>query len=220
MSFFRQCNMDYVFASSIAGAGIKSLIISYDVACQWFVHFWRRMKSLPPHLQIQVPQSSVRALVPKFHLQTHVDDCHGPYAFNFTVGAGRTDGEGVERNWASLNRQAASTSEMTAGSRTDTLDDCCGHANWRKVVGTGKSFVSFIFVTRTHVISLPGDLFLVRMLKSIKVAWRSRRDFLHFDKCLRQEHEPQVLEWEHNLIAWQSDRSLPDPYRIPASSKS
>lgn len=134
---YRQCNMDYIFASSVIGSTVKSLRVSYDVVCQWFVHFWKRNRSLPPSVRLQLPESAVDAKVPKFHLQSHTEECHAPYAFNYTTGGARTDGEGVERNWKGLNGQAASTSEMGAGGRYDTLDDCCGHMNWRKTVGMG-----------------------------------------------------------------------------------
>jgi hypothetical protein len=55
--------------------------------------------------------------------------------FNYTDGGAWTDGEGVEWNWKGLNGQASSTSELGSGGRVDTLDDCCGHMNWHKVVG-------------------------------------------------------------------------------------
>ena len=133
--FCRQCNMDYIFASSIMGIGLRSVVISYDVACQWFVNFWNRVCFLPTALR---PFSlSIRALVPKFHLQSHNEKCHSAFSFNFFRGAARTDGEGVERNWDDLNGQAPSTSEMLPGARWDTLDDCCAWVNWRKTMGLG-----------------------------------------------------------------------------------
>ena len=39
---------------------------------------------------------------------------------------GRTDGEGVERNWDDLGAQVASTAEMTPGNHWDMLDNCSG----------------------------------------------------------------------------------------------
>src|SRR5882762_6845508 len=87
-------------------------------------------RALPPFM-------TIRSLVPKFHLQSHVEACHSAFSFNFFRGGGRTDGEGVERNWDGLNGQAPSTSEMLPGGRWDTLDDCCGWANWRKTMGLG-----------------------------------------------------------------------------------
>lgn len=67
-----------------------------------------------------------------------------PHSLSFKVGAGETDGEGIERNWAVTNGVAASTREMGAGARHDTIDDHCGHANWRKLVGLGANCHFFL----------------------------------------------------------------------------
>jgi hypothetical protein len=84
--------------------------------------------------------SSLKILfkVPKFHLPPHVKVCHGPYSFNYMKGVGRTDGEGVERNWSWLNSAARSISVMGPGSREDTIDDLCDFSNWRKTVDLGE----------------------------------------------------------------------------------
>jgi len=129
--------MDYLFASSIAGVGLRMLTISYDVGCQWFTNFWRRVPFLPPGIGLSLPGFLIRALVPKFHLQSHNEGCHSAFSFNYCKGRARTDGEGVERNWEDLNGQAPSTSEMLPGARWDTLDDCCSWINWRKTMGLG-----------------------------------------------------------------------------------
>jgi hypothetical protein len=130
--------MDYIFTSSIADVGLRLITISYDVCCQWYTHFWKRMQLLPQHLHINLPASSVHGKVPKFHLQSHEEQCHGPFSLGFTKGVGQVDGEGVERNWDYLKGQGPSTKEMVPGNRWETLDDSCGHSNWRKTVGLGE----------------------------------------------------------------------------------
>ena len=137
MECFRQCNMDYLFTSSIAGVGLQLVTISYDVSCQWFTRFWQRVPLLPALLTASLPLMSICALVPKFHLQSHSEGCHSAFSFNFFKGGARTDGEGVERNWDELNGQGPSTSEMLPGARWDTLDDCCAWVNWRKTMVLG-----------------------------------------------------------------------------------
>ena len=131
--------MDYLFTSSVTGVGLRLLTVSYDVGCQWFTNFWRRMPLLPAPLHLSFSMSGVRALVPKFHLQSHEERCHSRFSFNFSRGVGRTDGEGVERNWDYLNGHGPSTAEMMPGHRWETLDDCCGWSNWRKTMGLGMS---------------------------------------------------------------------------------
>lgn len=98
--------MDYIFASSIVGLGLRMATISYDVGCQWYTHFWKREAFLPAFLQLTMERSRLIVKVPKFHLVGHKQACHAPFAFNYMLGAGRTDGEGVECNWRGLNGQA------------------------------------------------------------------------------------------------------------------
>ena len=143
---FRQCNMDYLFTSSVVNVGICLLTVSYDIGCQWFTNFWNCMPALPPQLQLSLPMSAIKALVPKFHLQSHEEGCHSRFSFNFFKGVGRTEGEGVERNWDELNGHCPSTAEMLPGHRWETLDDCCGWVNWRKTMGLGALLYIYTFV--------------------------------------------------------------------------
>ena len=137
--------MDYIFLSSVARTSIRSIIISYDIACQWGRNFFSRMAKTPQHLQI--PDSvKIQFKVPKFHLPAHVSKCYVPFSFNFTKWVGRTDGEGVERRWSWLNGIARCVSMMGAGSRSDTLDNFCNFHNWRKTVGLGTYYFLDYFV--------------------------------------------------------------------------
>lgn len=129
--------MDFIFLSSIAGITLTSVVISYDIACQWSRNFFTRMVEMP--LSLQLPETlKLQFRVPKFHLPGHVKKCWAPYSFNFTKGVGRTDGEGVERNWSSLNGVARCVSMMGPGGRVDTLDDFCNYNNWQKTLSLGK----------------------------------------------------------------------------------
>lgn len=115
---------------------VLSIVVSYDIACQWMRNFWTRMKDMPAAMQLP-SKINVQFKVPKFHLPPHTKKCHGPFSFNYTRGVGRTDGEGVERNWSWLNMIARSISVMGPGGREDTIDDFCGYGNWRKTVKLG-----------------------------------------------------------------------------------
>lgn len=135
MSRRRYDNMDYLYFSSIRNHSPATLVVSYDIACQWSRNLLRRSDSYPddlarPHLKAL----NVRYLVPKFHLYAHRTHCQINYSFNLTPGVGRTDGESPERGWAAMNPVASSTKEMGPGSRRDTLDDHFGDYNWRKVI--------------------------------------------------------------------------------------
>lgn len=121
--------MDYVFLSSLVLTLACSLLVSYDIACQWSKNLSARARELP----FELP-ADIDFVVPKFHLPAHREQCHAPYSLHYKTGAGQTDGETPERNWADMNGAAASTKEMGPGARHDTLDDHCGNSNWRKLV--------------------------------------------------------------------------------------
>jgi Kyakuja-Dileera-Zisupton transposase len=210
--------MDYLFASSIVGCSLQLVTVSYDVGCQWFTNFWTRAKLLPASIGFSLPSLNIRALVPKFHLQSHIEACHSAFSFNFFKGGARTDGEGVERNWDELNGQGPSTSEMLPGARWNTLDDCCGWVNWRKTMGLGASHAFFVHII-CSLYDVAGNLLLKRLLVAITQANRSKKDFTLFDASLREENPEEVAKAERDLAAWNEDHSCPDPYRLPKSSE-
>ncbi|KAG6806717.1 hypothetical protein H0H92_010276, partial [Tricholoma furcatifolium] len=133
--------------------------------------------------------------VPKFHLPAHKPECHGPFALNYMHGVGRTDDEGVERNWAWLNGAAPSTSQMGPGSRHDTLDDFIGFSNFRKTVDY-------------------GDTLLRKMVQAIPDAIMHHQAFEAFTHGLRNEHARKLVEWEHDIREWERDKTRKDTYLI------
>jgi hypothetical protein len=134
----RYANMDYLFFSSLFYTTLISLVISYDICCQWSIHLWERMLDFPSLYHIDTTAIVSTFVVPKFHLPAHVSRCQTAFSFNFTRWVGRTDGEAPKRGWADINQAASSTKEMGPGSRRDTIDDYFGDWNWKKVVSMGK----------------------------------------------------------------------------------
>ncbi|KAJ7727865.1 hypothetical protein B0H14DRAFT_3518738 [Mycena olivaceomarginata] len=178
-------NMDFLFFSSLIGITLLTIVASYDIACQWGRNFWKRAKDMPENLQLP-DWIEIIFKVPKFHLPPHVKKCHGPYSFNYTKGVGRTDGEGVERNWSWLNSAARSISVMGPGSREDTIDDLCGFSNWKKTVDLGNSLL------RKMVLALPQA-----MIHSCA--------FHSFTTGLREGHEEDLGKWEMMVRDWEMD---------------
>ncbi|KAJ7874256.1 hypothetical protein B0H13DRAFT_2348668 [Mycena leptocephala] len=181
----RYSNMDYLFFSSLIGITALGLVASYNIACQWSRNFWERAKKMPAHMRLP---EGIRVIfkVPKFHLPPHVKECHGPYSFNYTKGVGRTDGEGVERNWSWLNWAARFITVMGPGSREDTIDDLCGFSNWKKTVDLGNSLL------RKLVLALPQ-------------AMMHSRVFHAFTEGLRDGHEKELQDWEKTVRAWEEN---------------
>jgi hypothetical protein len=147
--------MDYIFFSCLTGTLLLAITISYDIACQWFCNLWTRMETLPDKMHLPA-YVKVRSRVPKFHLPGHVAKCLAPHSLNYTPGVGRTDGEGVERTWSSLNGVARCVSMMGPGGRMDTLDDFCNDHNWLKMLNIG--MLSFLIVMNNMLTERMGML--------------------------------------------------------------
>lgn len=118
------------------------LLMTYDIACQWGCNLSTRMADLPPALRLDFSNLKIDTAIPKFHIYAHQLKCLIKFSLNYKFGVGRTDGEGIERNWARMNPVAHSTREMGPGSRHDTIDDHCGQVNWKKTVDFGEYTLS------------------------------------------------------------------------------
>lgn len=124
----------------MAVAACCSLILSYDIACQYLKNFWTRMRDskFPPALTPRIHPDNLTGKIPKFHFDAHGKKDHAQYSFHYTNGVGKVDGEGIERNWSELKPAAAQTIEMGPGARRDVIDDFCAYGNYRKQVAFGK----------------------------------------------------------------------------------
>lgn len=197
---------------------VRKVKNSFDVACEWSKGFVARMSELPRSLREQLPEADWVWVVPKFHVAAHKESCQANYSPNYVVHLGRWDGESVERNWAKLNAGAASTKEMTPGSRWETLDDFCGFSNWCKTIQLGmvsifRSSIN-VYVDMRHA----GDDLLRLLLEAIPAYAEHQADFDAFDKHLRSQCPGDVKEWEEMLSAWVNDRRAPSPYLPPKKS--
>ncbi|KAL0564649.1 hypothetical protein V5O48_017390 [Marasmius crinis-equi] len=112
-------------------------VLSYDICCQYHIHFFERLAQVPAELRIEAYPERWRFVVPKLHIKGHGRECQEEFAFHLLPGGGQTDGEGIERQWAGLGPIATSTVEMGPGHRRDTVDDHISAACFRKYVGIG-----------------------------------------------------------------------------------
>ncbi|KAL0570105.1 hypothetical protein V5O48_011855 [Marasmius crinis-equi] len=113
-------------------------VLSYDICCQYHVNFFERLTRVPEHIRIEIHAGRWRFVVPKLHIKGHGRDCQEKFAFHLLPGGGQTDGEGIERQWASLGPISTATVEMGPGHRRETIDDHLGYWGWLKVLGLGR----------------------------------------------------------------------------------
>lgn len=92
-------HVDYALKHTLTTySQLDRIVVSYDVACQYYKNFWARIEKKWPNLCRL--KDKIIFLVPKMHLMAHKGDCQYTQSFNFTKHVGRTDGEQTERNWS------------------------------------------------------------------------------------------------------------------------
>jgi Kyakuja-Dileera-Zisupton transposase len=107
----------------------QGLLLIYDIACQYIVHFLHRIGHLLPEgLQVD-------AAIGLFHVHAHKDDCFFRYASTFIPGAGIVAGEILESLWSTLNSVSPSARTATLAHRADLLDDHATDSNHKKMLG-------------------------------------------------------------------------------------
>lgn len=133
--------MDYsvVGGSNYNSAGLRELLVIYDVMCQYLVHFGERLEDVSQYLTLD-PEVKVMGAIGKFHLADHVDSCFSKWTLNFMKGAGHIDGEIMETLWSGMNKVSGAARSMSKSNRQETLDDYMRDSNWKKTVGIGKLF--------------------------------------------------------------------------------
>lgn len=211
LSYGRYKNMDYLFLMTLVGCIYQLVYVSYDIACQWSIHLFSRIDRYPSHLRL-ASFTQFNFLVPKFHLPAHTAKCYGPYSYNFTPGAARDDGEGVERIWSWLNGVARCTSVMGAGGRWDTMDDFCNFHNWRKTISLGLYYFSRLDPSLSCFI---GSELHRKLTLAIPEAILHRRAYEAFTESLRVEHAQQLGVWVKLVEDWERDKSKPCPFDLP-----
>ncbi|KAK0440232.1 hypothetical protein EV421DRAFT_1712676 [Armillaria borealis] len=179
----RHCNVDGVVVQALNDVEVE-VVISYDIVCQWGIHFWERMAEFPDDAHLKLTQDAIIMCMPKFHLWAHKPQCHARFSFNYVHGSGQTHRETIEENWADSNKASAQTKMMGPGARQDTLDDIFGFHNYRIM----ESF-------------------------AIKEARVHRDDFERFDEgIISYCGKATTAQWLALVTAWEKDHSRPCPY--------
>lgn len=136
------CNMDFMVASALRDRDVDEVVISYDIACQWYKNLAKRIRGLPDSIQDNIARlldaDGVDFFVPKMHLSAHKAECYTKFSSNLREGNGRNCGEEPERVWSKGDDSANSTKEMRLYHRQDTLNTVFNQRNWGKLVHIGE----------------------------------------------------------------------------------
>ena len=185
--------MDWVFGIVLRIVMVHILLISYDIACQWFVNLFKRMEEhWPEEIKPTRPIKLIPA-IPKLHEPMHGVAGHQVYSLNYIPGVGNSDCECPERVWAPHNALGNSTKTQGPGSRQDVLDDHFSFWNWLKYIGLGTT-----------------------LLRKYKAAVADRNIQVEGHRGLTDSLDPEVVEtWEKMCIDWEEDifpKTKKNPY--------
>ncbi|KAK7007313.1 CxC2 domain-containing protein [Favolaschia claudopus] len=206
----RYANMDWIFLASIFGIALLLLAISYDIACQWKLHLAERAKRIAEKSEIGVDLDSleVQFALPVWHANAHETSCQTDNSLTYASGVGRTDGEGIERTWATLNPISYSTKEMGEGARHDAIESKVDHINFEKNIDQGTLRYSMrrrgtntIWIGRT-------------LARKLVVAIAERDKQVEAFSGINKALEPTLRrKWSAMVDAWLADKTQPNPYR-------
>ena len=141
----RYANMDFALLSTLLPSikqGITCVLVSYDIGCQWDkkLQAWISQYSTSTTFKL----SSLNywwVVVPKFHLSGHGQNCQLGYNINFTKGAARMCGEGIESGWSQSGSMVIWTQENGLNACRAILDGHWEECNWQKLLGLRTSYL-------------------------------------------------------------------------------
>ncbi|KAK7033875.1 CxC2 domain-containing protein [Favolaschia claudopus] len=194
----RYANMDWIFACILFHLhAMLRKIISYDIACQWWINLVSRIAQLPPGVRLHLILAFLRFVIPKLHIHGHKIACQLMYSLNLIPGSGQTDGEGIERPWYHIGAVGPSTCVSGPGAREDNLNCHWGFWNWEKLLGLGERLRTRLDRARNeHATQLEG--------------------FTQFST----QQEERVPEWRQMVVEFEADESKPNPYAMTEKSTS
>ncbi|KAF9497444.1 hypothetical protein BDN71DRAFT_1481675 [Pleurotus eryngii] len=166
--------------------GVRNL----QKACQYKVNFQSRMAELPLKMQLSL-KVQIDWGIPKCHCPAHKIECQLPHSMNLKPGVGRTDSEGIERDWAAINPVASSTKEMGPGSHHNTLDDHFGHHNWQKTTNFGHT---------------------LRCKLCLAAAESLRQSKLFAELSDSVDGLGTIQSWKAMIEKWEQDHTTANPY--------
>ncbi|KAJ3017904.1 hypothetical protein NUW54_g473 [Trametes sanguinea] len=191
------CYMDFLLVSTLWGAALYLVLVSYDIACQYRKNFFKRLREdFPPDMRADLEDVHIRWAIPKNHIAVHGPN-HSHLSLNNLSGVGRVYGEGIESSWSSLNPVSMSTREMALATRHEVLNDHLNAWNWQKTI----DFEHFLCKSLKH---------------AIKMSAKQRELFNEFNATFPPE---VVKEWERLLEIWNiNPSSVPDPFAEPEAN--
>ncbi|KAF7319065.1 CxC2 domain-containing protein [Mycena chlorophos] len=186
----RYANVDWILLCTLWAERLLEYGFAYDIICQWMINFFDRLEKIR------------RSDVDTSTLATDIDEADlnfwpsslacwrasggmprasrlGVYAWD-----GKTDGEAMERVWATLNPGSWAMKEMGEGACQDVLEDKIDCMNFEKNIALGKTLARKLIVAISE--RRQQGIEFAELDKSVKRAkqeeWRTRMDQWYEDE--------------------------------------
>ena len=189
-------------------AGIKRVLVSYDIGCQWGTKLQKRLETYAPPLSLNLQELSRWCVaIPKFHLVGHGVSCQVPFNLALMDGVGLTHGEGVETIWSNSTSLATWSWENGPGARHLALDNHWGGWNWRKLVNSHKIPHAMV------VCQFSGYFIGDHLKKMLERAWKWSKSQRAVATSLGEAVSPQTLTvWQKMVDNYHANPSSPNPF--------
>ncbi|KAH8823082.1 hypothetical protein DL96DRAFT_1743418 [Flagelloscypha sp. PMI_526] len=170
----RYSNMDFIFWSSIVSVNLLLMLLSYDVGCQYRKSFHKRKTGLPSYLNT-LRTITFLICLPVWHGGVHNVECQAEHIITHVVGAGATDGEEPEREWALSNPFAYFTREMGEFARLNFLEDKWDYLAYQKNIQLISSLAKKLYIAiREHKIQDDNfTLLSTEVISQVPHEWES-----------------------------------------------
>ncbi|KAJ6468762.1 hypothetical protein C8R45DRAFT_837704, partial [Mycena sanguinolenta] len=124
--------MDCVLLTTLVALQIICFVVSYDIACQHAINFWKKMSFMPSHMQLKLVPTDMWRMVPHSCLLPYKPKCHLLFSFHWMPEVGKSNGKGIEQNLAFSNGTAGSIRLMGPGLWQATLENIFSFHNYDK----------------------------------------------------------------------------------------
>ena len=89
--------MDFLIGSTMHALILLVILLSYDIACQWFVNMFKWMdEHWPDSIKISLATELIPT-IPKLHKPMHAQANHEVFSLNFIPSIGKSNLETPER---------------------------------------------------------------------------------------------------------------------------
>jgi hypothetical protein len=174
------------------------LLLIYDIACQWSIHFKKRVTDNQV-LEFE-DFDQLKFAVGKFHLGSHVDKCYWKYTLNYMQGAGHLDGEIMETIWSQFNKGAVTARSMSNAHRWEFLNDHMRDINFKKMVGMGKCYVASVTFISSYIWE-QDNMLCSKLKRAAKGHETTKQAFEELSEKVSLDRQEEWLKLEAEALA-------------------